>query len=232
MENYMDKVIAMIDLTQDKPLNEIIYEGLRKAIITGVIPMGERINEKNYAKALNVSRTPIRESLRRIQDEDIVRYVPNLGIVITNFTHEDVDEIYKIRLSLDILACVNAASLMNDEKEEEMRYLLEETYKAQKEGRVSDVIEMSKRFNSMIYDFAEMPRLKTIQNRLRDYLIRFRDISLTSDLRRQLALDDHQKIFDYMRSNNIDQMIELVTKHLYDSKKFIVLELEKQINAR
>ena len=230
MEDYMGEVIEMIDLTQNKPLNQIIYEGLRSAIIKGVIPMGERINEKNYADALNVSRTPIREALHRIQDEGIVRHVPNFGIMVTQFSQKDVDEIYQIRHALEILATVNATVLLTDEKEAEMEKLLSETERAQAEGRVRDVIEMSKKFNTMIYEFAEMPRLNSIQNRLRDYLIRFRDISLMNDDRRQLAIDEHRQIFEFMKSGNIEEMQDLITDHLYRSKEFISLEMNKEKN--
>ncbi|WZU00897.1 GntR family transcriptional regulator [Erysipelothrix sp. D19-032] len=97
MKDYMDRVIDLVDLSQNLPLNQIIYEGLRTAIISGVIPMGERINEKFYLESLNVSRTPVREALRRIQDEDIVQYIPNYGIVVTTFNLDDVREIYQIR---------------------------------------------------------------------------------------------------------------------------------------
>lgn len=226
MKDYMNDVIRMIDLTQNKPLNQIIYEGLRSAIITGVIPMGERINEKNYAEALNVSRTPIREALYRIQDEDIVQYVPNFGVMVTRFSQKDVNEIYQIRVALDILASVNAANLMTKSREKEMSELLDKTEQAQAEGRVQDVIELTKEFNSLTYDFAEMPHLKSIQERLRDYLIRFRDISMTSNVRRQLAIEEHRMIFDYMRKGEVEKMKALIIEHLDRSKDFIKLEMD------
>nr|WP_252968801.1 GntR family transcriptional regulator [Erysipelothrix rhusiopathiae] len=200
MRDYMSDVISMIDLNQNLPLNQIIYEGLRSAIIHGVIPMGERINEKHYAQALNVSRTPIREALHRIQNEEIVQYVPNYGIVVTTFTHEDVYEIYQIRTALDILATTNAMRLMTPEREAAMETLLTETEAAQAVGDVEKVIAMSKEFNTMIYRFAEMPRLETIQNRLRDYIIRFRDISLKADSRRAKALHEHRLIFRCLKN--------------------------------
>lgn len=227
MSDYKDEVIALIDLTQDKPLNEIIYEGLRTAIIKGIIPVGERINEKHYAKALNVSRTPVREAMRRIQDEEIVVYIPNYGISVAQFTLEDVEEIYKIRIALDVLAGENAAQLMTKEKEERMEKLLSETERAQEEGRINDVVELSKQFNNLIYEFAEMPRLTTIQSRLIDYLVRFRDISLTADERRALAIAEHREIFELMRSGQIEEMKELMTIHLNRSKEFISLAMMK-----
>lgn len=229
MRDYMSDVISMIDLNQNLPLNQIIYEGLRSAIIHGVIPMGERINEKHYAQALNVSRTPIREALHRIQNEEIVQYVPNYGIVVTTFTHEDVYEIYQIRTALDILATTNAMRLMTPEREAAMETLLTETEAAQAVGDVEKVIAMSKEFNTMIYRFAEMPRLETIQNRLRDYIIRFRDISLKADSRRAKALHEHRLIFRCLKNNDVEQVQMVITEHLLESQDFILLEMDRQL---
>lgn len=229
MRDYMSDVISMIDLNQNLPLNQIIYEGLRSAIIHGVIPMGERINEKHYAQALNVSRTPIREALHRIQNEEIVQYVPNYGIVVTTFTHEDVYEIYQIRTALDILATTNAMRLMTPVREAAMETLLTETEAAQAVGDVEKVIAMSKEFNTMIYRFAEMPRLETIQNRLRDYIIRFRDISLKADSRRAKALHEHRLIFRCLKNNDVEQVQMVITEHLLESRDFILLEMDRQL---
>lgn len=228
MSVYIDKVIEMIDLSQNLPLNQIIYDGLRTAIITGVIPMGERINEKYYAESLNVSRTPVREALRRIQDEEIVEYIPNYGIVVSTFDVEDVKEIYQIRTALDILAATNAMKLMTEEKAIKMETLLDKTDEAQRNHDVEGVIEMSKEFNTMIYEFAEMPRLESIQNRLRDYLMRFRDISLTADKRRERALAEHRLIFRCLKNGDVEQMRLVIVEHLMLSEEFILLELERQ----
>lgn len=227
MEDYMDEVIGMIDLTQNKPLNQIIYEGLRSAIIKGVIPMGERINEKSYATALNVSRTPIREALHRIQEEDIVRYVPNFGIMTTQFTKKDVEEIYQIRHALEVLASASAARLMTEEREKQLDELLIETERAEAEDRIDDVVLLSKQFNDTIYEFAEMPRLRSIQNRLSDYLIRFRSISLNCDERRRAAVKEHRDIFECMRRGDIEEMEKIIDIHLQRSKEQIDLQFEQ-----
>lgn len=226
MESYIDKVIELIDLSNNLPLNQIIYDGLRKAIISGLIPMGERINEKSYAKALNVSRTPLREALRRIQDEGIVDYIPNYGIVVSTFDAKDVREIYQIRVTLDILASINAMDNLTPEKEYKMESLLDRADALHEAGEVRKVIELSKEFNTMIYEFAEMPRLEIIQNRLRDYLVRFRDISLTADERRARALYEHRLIFRCMKNGDVEQMRLVITEHLKLSEEFIIQEME------
>ncbi|WP_025728204.1 GntR family transcriptional regulator [Atopobacter phocae] len=226
---YMQEVVKLINLNQNKPLYENIYEGLRTAIIKGVIPMGVRINEKVYAKELNVSRTPIRVALHRLQDEGIVKHVPNFGIMVTRVTEKDVDEIYQIRVALDILASVNAAKAMTKERAEQMDHLLSQAEEAQSHGEVQRVIDLSKDFNTMIYKFADMPHLESIQTKLHDYLTRFRDISLMSDDRRQLAIEEHRLIFNFMRHKNFDALEKMITSHLYNSKEFIILEMDEEL---
>lgn len=66
MENYLMKVKNNIDLSKNAPLSQLVYEGLKKSIILGDIPVGTRINESHYADALNISRTPIREAIKQI----------------------------------------------------------------------------------------------------------------------------------------------------------------------
>lgn len=227
MADKMKDLLDIVDLSQSLRLNQIIYEGLRTAIITGVIPMGERINEKQCAEILNVSRTPVREALRRIQDEGIVEYIPNYGIVVTTFNENDVYEIYQIRTSLDILAAINSMKLMTEDDFLEMEHLLDKTDEAQRNGNVSEVIELSKQFNSLIYKFARMSRLETIRNRLRDYLVRFRDISLTASDRRSRALAEHRMIYRCLKNGEVEQMKMIITEHLELSRDFILLEMKK-----
>ena len=125
MDEYIKEVIKLADLSQNKPLNEIVFEGLRIAIIKGIIPVGERINESVYAEKMNISRTPVREALRRIQEEGLVEYVPHYGVVVKKITIEDAVEIYQIRKALDILATQNAMKIMTEEQFDEMKALLE-----------------------------------------------------------------------------------------------------------
>lgn len=226
MADYMDELIATIDLNQNEPLYRIIYESLRTAIIEGLIPMGERINEKNYGIALNVSRTPVRVALQRLEDDGIVKHVPNIGIVVTQIKAKDVQEIYQIRVALDILASTNASQLMTVEREKAMQDLLDRTVAAHDAGRVREVIEMTKEFNHSIYEYAQMPHLQSIQAKLHDYLVRFRDVSLMSDSRRGAAIEEHRMIFQHMCSGESEKMEALITKHLCRSKKFILLEMD------
>lgn len=227
MDEYMKEVIKLADLSQNKPLNEIVFEGLRIAIIKGIIPVGERINESIYAEKMNISRTPVREALRRIQEEGLVEYVPHYGVVVKKITNEDAVEIYQIRKALDILATQNAMKIMTEEQFDEMKALLEKTDEADARGDYKEVIELSRQFNDMIYEFCRMPRLDVIVKKLRQYLMRFRDISLTENDRRRKALDEHWLLYQNMRKKNYEQVAMITSEHLDYSEKFILKEMRR-----
>lgn len=224
----MDKVVEFVDLRENMPLNQIVYKGLRTSIIKGIIPVGERINEKKYSIELNVSRTPIREALYRIYEEGLIDYIPNSGFIVKKTTVADVEEIYKIRIALDTLASINAMNLMTDEDFKDMKELLELTEKLEEEGQVSEVIKKFSDFNNMIYTYCDMPRLKMIIHNLRDYLARFRDISLLDDNRRRKALDEHKLIYYCLRDKDVSEITNLIKKHLDYSKKFIIEKIKAQ----
>lgn len=231
MDEYFKKIAELTDLKQNKPLNEIVYEGLRNAIIQGHIPVGERINESIYSQKMNISRTPVREALRRIQQEGLVEYVPRLGVVVKKITIEDAKEIYQIRMALDILATTNAMKIMTDDDFDEMKNLLEKTQEANDNGEVQKVIELSRDFNDLIYSYAQMPRLESIVHKLREYLVRFRDISLSGEERRKKALEEHWLIYKNMKNKNFEAIGLIIQEHLQYSEEFIYDAMRKLENA-
>lgn len=228
MDEYFAKIAALTDLKQNKPLNEIVYEGLRNAIIQGHIPVGERINESIYSQKMNISRTPVREALRRIQQEGLVEYVPRLGVVVKKITIEDAKEIYQIRMALDILATESAMRIMTIQQFDIMKDLLDKTQKAHDNGEVQKVIDLSRDFNDMIYEFSKMPRLESIVHRLREYLVRFRDMSLKGEARRSKALAEHWLIYKNMKNKNFEAIAMIIQEHLEYSEEFIYDAMRKQ----
>ncbi|WP_382308130.1 GntR family transcriptional regulator [Herbiconiux sp. UC225_62] len=93
----------------DQSLSAKIYEELRERIIEGVIPAGERIRERELAEEFNVSRIPIREAMPRLESEGFIRTVPRKGAVVTEMTLGDVEELFAVRSSLEVLAARLAA---------------------------------------------------------------------------------------------------------------------------
>ncbi|KAA9301666.1 MULTISPECIES: triphosphoribosyl-dephospho-CoA synthase CitG [Aerococcus] len=218
-----------------KTLSQIVYEGLKMVILDGTIPVGERINEKLYADSLNISRTPIREALRRTEEEGLVEYIPQHGYIVKNIKPEDIAEIYQLRKSLDTIATINAAKRMGDQEFAELEAILNRGEAAYSGASLEGLTSSWKGFNEYIYAHAQMPRLQSIVSTLYEYLSRFRALSINDRQRRRAALDDHWVIYQYMKEQRFDKLEEVISKHLSVSEKHIRLAVEResqQTNAK
>lgn len=226
MINYMDELVKDTNFNQNKPIREVVYESLRRTIISGVIPAGERIVEKEYAERLNISRTPVREALRLLEMEELVEYLPRTGVVVKRISVEDAIEIYKIRHSLEVLASINAMDNITEEEIRDIENLLDITEQKNKDGDVEEVIRLFGVFNTKIYEASRMKRLANMISRLNEYLQRFRNISISENERREKALREHRLILKAIAEKNKDQIDDIIKKHLEDSIEIVIAEMK------
>jgi len=227
MKNYMDDLIKNTDFSNNTPIREIVYESLRTTIISGIIPVGERIIEKEYAERLNISRTPVREALRRLEVEELVEHIPRIGVVVKRVTTEDAIEVYKIRNNLEVLAATSAMEIITPEQIGEIEKLLDLTEKKNKEGNVEEVIKLFGEFNLKMYEASGMKRLAAMITKLNEYTQRFRNISISQNARREVALMEHRQILKAIIDKNEVEIKELIKKHLEDSIQIVIIEMKE-----
>ena len=213
MIDYMDEFVKSTNFNQNKPIREIVYESLRKTIISGVIPVGERIVEKEYASRLNISRTPVREALRMLEMEELIESIPRVGVVVKRISPEDVVEIYKIRQQLEILATTTAMENITKEEINEIKELLDLTEQKNNEGDVEEVIRLFGEFNKKIYKASGMKRLAGMIGRLNEYIQRFRNISISENERREKALREHREILKLIEEKNKPGLEKIIHDH-------------------
>lgn len=225
---YMDKISKKISFNEDKPLKEILYECLKDNIIKGVIPVGQRIVEKSLADKLNISRTPVREALKRLEQEEIVEYVHGKGIIVKNITEEEVVEIYKIRKNLEVLAAVNAMENISKEEIENIERLLDLTEEKNKQGDIKEVIRLFAKFNQKIYEASRMKRLTSMITKLKEYHERFRDISMAENSRREKGLIEHREILKAIGEKDYERIEDMISRHLDKSMCLVLKELREQ----
>lgn len=226
MIDYMDELIKNTNFNQSKPIRDVVYESLRKTIISGVIPVGERIVEKEYAERLNISRTPVREALRRLELEELVEYLPRTGVVVKRISIEDVIEIYKIRHNLEVLATTSAMENITEQEIREIEELLDLTEKKNKEGNVEEVVKLFGVFNSKIYEASRMKRLASMISKLNEYLQRFRNISIAENERREKALREHREILKAIKEKNKENIDDIIKRHLDYSLEIVMAEIK------
>ena len=112
--------LVPVKLDNYKPLREIVFETLREAIITGVLKPGERLMEVQLAEEMGVSRTPVREAIRKLELEGFVVMVARKGAYVAGISLKDVTDVFEIRAALEGLAACLAAGRASEEDLEEM----------------------------------------------------------------------------------------------------------------
>lgn len=222
----MEQLFEETGLSSVKPIRDIVYERLRKAILEGKIKPGERIIEKEYADKLNISRTPVREALRKLEIEGFVKHIPRKGVVVKGFSFKDIIEIYEIRKSLESLAVKHAIQNITDEEVEKLKTLVEKAEEAEKMRKFEEVFEIANEFHQNILITSSMPRLKNMINTLQEYLERFRRVTMSKDSRRLSALKEHRDILNAIIDRDVQKAEELVHKHIESSKKVFFEEFK------
>ena len=227
MKNWMDEFIANTDLSQNRPIKEVVYESLKKTLIESKIPIGERFIEKEYSDRLNISRTPVRESLKQLELEGLVKYIPRTGVVVNRITREDVIEIYKIRSSLEFLVATEAMKYIQQSDADKIYKLLDETEIAHKENNIEEVIRLFSVYNTELYELSQMKILPNIISNLNNYLHKFRKISIEDKVRREKAIVEHRNIIKAILNKDRDLAEVIIKKHLYDSLDVVLLQISE-----
>ena len=227
MKNWMDEFVYNTDLSQNRPIKDVVYESIRKTLIEHKVPVGERFIEKEYSDRLNISRTPVRESLKQLEVEGLVKYVPRLGVVVNRITREDVIEIYKIRSSLELLVATEAMKHITQSDVDRITKLLDDTQKESLENNIDEVVKLFSEFNSQLYNLSKMKILPNMISNLNNYLHRFRTISIEDPVRRERAILEHRQIIKSIVERDRDLSEMIIKKNLYDSLDVVLQEINK-----
>lgn len=145
------------------------YKTVKESIIAGRYPGGARITEQEVAATSGVSRTPVREALRRLQTEGLVDFTPNFGAVVTAWTEADSDEVFELRAMLEAYGARRAARNASVGQLAGLRELAEAQYREsveRKAGYLERISELNNRFHHALQEASSSPRLKRVLSSL------------------------------------------------------------------
>lgn len=223
----MKNKLEPIRLDSYKPLRELVCENLIDAINTGILSPGERLMEIQIAEEMGVSRTPVREAIRKLELEGFVVMIPRRGTYVANISIKDINEVYEIRSALDILAGGLAAERINDEEIEEMRELLVLTEKHIEENNLSKIVEIDTKFHDILYTASRNERLVNIINNLREQITSIRGKSMNYPGRLVDTLDEHKEIVESIAARDIDRAEEAVRAHLENAEQTLLQAIDE-----
>lgn len=214
----------LLKLDNFKPLRDVVFETLREAIIKGVLKPGERLMENQLAENMGVSRTPVREALRKLELEGFVKVIPRKGTYVSELSYKDVHEIYEIRATLESLACGLAAERATISEIEEMeRYLVEEKDYLYYED-ILLTVKTDIGLHELIYKATRNEKIMGIMSNLKEHLYRLRCTSITLPGRKKRSLLEHQGIVNAIAAREVELAQKLGQEHIAHAEQ-AMLEL-------
>ncbi|MDM8533740.1 GntR family transcriptional regulator [Clostridiaceae bacterium HSG29] len=205
-----------------KPLGNIVYDSLKESILNGSLKPGERLMESKIADDLGVSRTPVREAIRKLEKEKYVKMVPRKGAYVEDLTKEDILEVIEIRVVLEGLAAELAARNITDEMKEKMKENVRKFNLASCKVDREELIVLDEVFHNMIYIASGNTKLNEIVKELQDQFQRFR-LSYFNEFDSYNRLtDSHNKLFNAISNGDSSKAKEYAIAHIEEIKKNLI----------
>ena len=215
-------------MMESRPIREIAYEVLKHAIITGEIPAGERIVETDYAERLHISRTPLREALRKLERDGLVEYVLRRGVVVRAFTIADVEEIYTIRNALEMLTLPAIIRNATTEDVASLKERLREMDEVMAHGDIETLSPMARAFHSQLTALCRQNRILRVIEGQDEFITRFSAMAIRQENRRTQAHEEHYKLVEYVEKRDLEHLEKLMRKHIERSKENCLAALAAQ----
>jgi GntR family transcriptional regulator, rspAB operon transcriptional repressor len=193
-------------------LREIAYREIRARILRAEYEPGLALSEYQIATALALSRTPVREALKQLEQEGLVRSVPKRGVFVTELTVTDIDEIYQIREQLEVFAARVAAESMADDEVDELAAQLERAM--QTSSITTEAFQADIHLHEAIIASTRNVRLAQILATLSDQVHRIRALSPRSPGRLNAALEEHVAIVESLKRRDPDAAASAMRIHL------------------
>ncbi|MFA5523487.1 MAG: GntR family transcriptional regulator [Tissierellales bacterium] len=211
-----------LNLHDYKPLREIVFESIREAILYGRLKPGERVMEIQLAEKLGVSRTPVREAIRKLELEGLLIMEPRKGAYVADVSLKDVVDVLEVRSSLEGLAASLAATRAS---EEEIELLKEKSMEFKECIEINDVqgmIAKDTEFHETIFKAAKNKKLTSIIESLREQVQRFRVTYFTEYNMTTYLAQEHHNVLEAIASRDPEKSKEYAQRHIVNIEKFIV----------
>ena len=218
--------LSKINLNDYKPLREVIFDTLREAIIVGELKPGERLMEVQLADKMGVSRTPVREAIRKLELEGLVEMLPRKGAHVADLSVKDIMDVLEVRSTLDGLASSLSASRITEDEVKELKHIQGQFVTCVEKNNLQGSIKKDVEFHDIIYRSSRNDKLMQITNNLREQIHRFRVIYIKDYSSTRELIKEHAEIFDAIAGRDPDSALRAAQKHIKNQEDTIIKALK------
>lgn len=219
--------LSKVNLNDYKPLREVIFNTLRDAIIVGELKPGERLMEVKLADKMGVSRTPVREAIRKLELEGLVNMLPRKGAHVADLSVKDIVDVLEVRATLDGLATSLSASRITDEELKELKHINSQFIGFIEKENLQGSVKKDVEFHDIIYRSSRNDKLMQIVSNLREQVQRFRVIYLKDYKSPKELIKEHIDIYDAIYSRDPEKAQQVAQRHIKNQQETIIKSIKR-----
>jgi phosphonate utilization transcriptional regulator len=209
---------ADIAIVQSHSLTMLVQRELERMVLTGELAVGKKLNEAELSTRLGVSRGPVRESFRALQETGLVRLEKNRGVFVREISVAEADDIYEIRATLDQMAGRKLATSIRPEQLASLRTIVSRMHAAADRGDVEGYHQANLGFHDALVEYAGNPKLLQIYRRLVNELSLFRRHTLAQPHRLPDSTLEHEEILRLIESGQAEAAGQKLHEHATASR--------------
>lgn len=196
------------------PLRDVVFHTLRQAILRGELKPGERLMEIQLANKLGVSRTPIREAIRKLELEGLVLMIPRKGAEVAEITEKSLRDVLEVRKALEELSVQLACDRITPEMLKELTAAAEEFRKVLRNDDVTVRAKADVHFHDIIYRAADNQRLTQLLSNLGEQMYRYRVEYLKDPAVFGKLLKEHDEIICHIKKREKEKAVKVMCEHI------------------
>ena len=216
-----------IAMNEYLPLRDVVFQTLRNAILKGELQPGERLMEIQLAQRLGVSRTPVREAIRKLELEGLAIMIPRRGAIVADITVKDLEDVLEVRASLEELAARKACDYITEDQLRGLKKAAADFKKSVESERLLDCVEADMAFHEIIYAATGNKRLQQMLTNLREQMYRFRIEHLKEKNKRGQLVESHREILESLRRRDADAATRAIRSHIKAQEVIVMKKIEE-----
>lgn len=207
------------------PLRDVVFNTLRKAILTGELKPGERLMEIHLANRLGVSRTPIREAIRKLELEGLVIMIPRRGAEVAQITEKSLKDVLEVRRALDVLCVELACDRISQEEKERLKDACGDFARATKTGDTTVIARADVIFHDIIVQATGNQRLIQLINNLSEQMYRYRFEYIKDESGHENLVNEHRMIYESIMNGDREKAAAAARLHIDNQEQSIIRQL-------
>lgn len=222
----MSDTFRMKEEDEYLPLRDVVFNTLRQQILTGEMKPGERLMEIHLANKLGVSRTPIREAIRKLELEGLVVMIPRRGAEVAQITWKSLKDVLEVRRALDVLAIELACDRMRQDELGELYQACNDFKEATKSGDLRKIAEEDVKLHDIIVQSTRNDRLIQLVSNLAEQMYRFRFELIKDPSQYERLIQEHNDMYESILRKDKVTAARIVTRHVTNQEDAITRQLQ------